>query len=203
MTGYQAPLFHAGEPAAEQQYQIYTRYLSWAQPPFAGVVDILRRHGIAEHLAYSHKGVIIGAVLDDGQLAAVRGDRQVEYVDRDGVGGVARFFRHLDPEADLIEDRYSVVLDRGASTAAFTARTGTVPAGLLVDFSSSFGAVLTQQQIAELRRQPEVRYIEAQGWARPAQAASVPRTRTSPRLAGTDRPTPLRPPTGAGSSATA
>ncbi|MER5638111.1 hypothetical protein ABT095_14280 [Kitasatospora sp. NPDC002227] len=165
---------------AERHYQIHTRYLSWAEPPFAKVEHILRRHRIAEHLAYSHKGVIIGAVLDEDQLAAVRGDRQVEYVDRDVVGGAARFFRHLDSEANLIKDRYSVVLDRGTSAAAFAARTGIVPTGLLADFSSSVGAVLTEQQIAELRRQPEVRYIEAQGWASPALAESVPRTRTSP-----------------------
>ncbi|MEV0192209.1 hypothetical protein AB0I39_27205 [Kitasatospora purpeofusca] len=167
MTGYQAPLFEAGEALADRRYQIYRRYLEWAVPPFANVVDILLRHGIPTDAAYTHDGVAVGAVLDELQLAAVRADPQVEYVDHDIVGGAAPLFRHLEPQVDRIESEYSVVLVEGTDKAAFIARTGITSIGSLPAFSQSIGAELTEQQIALLRRQPEVRYIEAAAWDYP------------------------------------
>ena len=80
-AAYRAPLYSAGEPASEHDFQIHTRYVSaWPTP---ALTDILRRHGISAEAVYLRHGVPVGASLDPGQLAVLRTEPEVDYVERD------------------------------------------------------------------------------------------------------------------------
>src|ERR1700722_13181426 len=118
--GYEAPLYSAGEPQAECSFLIYTRYHAGSEPTFPNVEDILRRHGIDASAGYSRHGIYVGATLNPDELAAIRRDRQVEYVERDCVDHVAKYFRCKD----RVEGSYLVHCVEGTDPHAVVARHG-------------------------------------------------------------------------------
>lgn len=155
--GYQAPLYVAGEPQSGSDFLIYVGYHADSEPRFAKVEDILRRHGIDASAGYSRDGILVGAALDADQLAAIRRDPQVEYVERDCADRVARYFRHPGP--DRIDGSYIVVGVDGTDAHRLVARHG-VTSPTMLGILNGFGAGLSDEQRDRLRHEVEVVYVE-------------------------------------------
>ena len=153
---YEAPLYSAGEPRSKNDFLIHTTYRAEGDPPFPNVDDILRRHGIDASAAYTHHGVVVGARLSAEQLAVIRRDLQVEYVERDCVDHVARYFRHLGE--DRLEG-YIVAVVEGADAHALVARHNIVAAKILAGLNH-IHADLSDEQRDRLRHEPDVEYVQ-------------------------------------------
>ncbi|MFI5645469.1 protease inhibitor I9 family protein [Kitasatospora sp. NPDC051705] len=158
---YEAPLFSAGQPQSERGFLIHPRYWPHAEPAFPSVLDILTRHGVDPGAARTRHGLVVGADLTADQLAAVRADRQVEYVERDCVGGVARYQRV--PASARVVGQYSVAVADDCDLGALLARLD----GTLLhayDEIHTFAARLTDRQRDLLRRDPEVFSVGDDQW---------------------------------------
>jgi len=155
--GYEAPLYSTGEPRSENDFIIYTTYHAESDPPFAKVEGILRRHGIDASAAYARHGLVVGARLNTGQLAAIRRDRQVECVERDCVDHVARYFRHVGQ--DRVDGTCIVVGVEGADVHGLIARHDVVAASKL-EILNGFSAELSDEQRDRLRHEPDVEFVE-------------------------------------------
>lgn len=159
--GYEAPLFTAAEPQSECDYLIYTRYHADDVPTFPNVADILVRHGIDASTGYAVHELVVGARLDAVQLAVIRSDRQVEYVERDWVGRAARYFRNLGPTR--ISDSYIVACVEGSDAGALVAR-HRVEAARIYPTGDHFSAEMSQDQLQQLRCDRQVEYVQDNAW---------------------------------------
>lgn len=158
---YEAPLFAAGGgPSSENDYLIRTRYLADGDPPFAEIEDVLRHCGIDGSAAYTDgDGIVVGATLDADQLAAVRRDLQVEYVERDCLDRVAPYFRNLGPSR--IVGSYIVACVDEADVAGVAARHGIASS---MPYGTHFAAELSDAQRDRLRHDAKVEYIQDNLW---------------------------------------
>lgn len=154
MTGtYEAPLFSAGQPQSERGFLIYTTHWAHAEPTYPSVLEILARYGIDPGAARTRHGLTVGADLDADQLAVLRRDRQVKYVEHDCVDGVAGYDRV--PAPHRVVGKYSVAVDDDCDMHALIARLdGTLLHA--IDATHTFYARLTDQQRDLLRREPDV-----------------------------------------------
>ena len=156
---YEAPLFEAGEPRAAADYLIYTTYHAESEPSYLKPEELLHVHGVEPAATYERHGVVVGATLSAGQLAAIRADRRVEYVELDCVDHVARYFRHLSP--DRIEGEYAGSFSEGVAVEPIFARLGIDPPDLVVLTAlSQFHATLLDEDRDRLRHEPDIVFLE-------------------------------------------
>ncbi|WP_042449612.1 hypothetical protein [Streptacidiphilus jiangxiensis] len=133
---------------------IYTTYWPHAEPTYPSVSDILVRYGIDPGAARTRHGLVVGADLDAGQLAALRRDRQVKYIERDCVDGVARYQRV--PETSRVPGQYAVWVADGCYLQALLARLDGTLLWAFDEGERFFYAQLTDRQRDRLRRDPDV-----------------------------------------------
>ncbi|MFJ6381134.1 hypothetical protein ACIQI7_14185 [Kitasatospora sp. NPDC092039] len=158
---YEAPLFSAGRPQSQRGFLVYPTYRPHAEPTFPGVLDTLTRHGVTSTAARTRHGIIVGADLNADQLAPLRGDRQVEDVEHDCVGGVARYHRVLGPHR-IVGQYSAAVADDGDLRALLAGPDGTLLQAC--DEVRWFAARLTDRQRDRLRRNPEVFSVDDDQW---------------------------------------
>ncbi|MEV7602827.1 hypothetical protein AB0O91_36200 [Kitasatospora sp. NPDC089797] len=154
VTGaYEAPLFSTGQPQSERGFLIYTTHWAHAEPTRPSVLDILARYGIDPGAARTRHGLVVGADLDADQLAVLRSDRQVEYVEHDCVDGIARYLRV--PEQHRVAGHYSVWVADDSDLDALLARLDGTLLWACAE-ANNFCAQLTDRQRDKLRREPDV-----------------------------------------------
>lgn len=161
---YLAPLFVAGGVSSTGNYQIYTTYHAASDPRHPKPEEILRIYGVDSSAGYTRHGFVLGATLGAEQLAAIRRDRRVEYVELDCVVPVALYFRQLNPSR--IDGEYVVMCAEGTDMRALIARLDLpVNPDRVWDGFSSFPAALSDEQRDRLRHEPDVVAIENDVWA--------------------------------------
>ncbi|MEU1587926.1 protease inhibitor I9 family protein [Micromonospora sp. NPDC005710] len=151
MTSEDAPLAPHVCPHPESYH------LVWLAHDSPSTAVVLAQAGIESEQVYRSWHGGFGAVLSAEQVNAVRGIPGVRLVEQDTEGRPAPYERTT---GDPVVGSYLVQLALGADPTVVAGRAGVTPTAIFRYGTSGFGAVMSDEQLDRVRRDPEVTYVE-------------------------------------------